>query len=1571
MGREGVRTYSSSSQKPQFGGAEKNDEPPNLVGMIVEKGFSTGKPLQSVGASTPPRPTVLPFPFARHRSHGPHWAPVGSQVGEEDDDVEDNDVTDFVPIAAFANPVQRKKKKGMNFSKWREFVPSDSIPVRQEKKSSLVTFESNERKGECALSDIGEKVKTDKSSKSPKALSLTHHGSLVKSNVLSNESGEITSMCSTTGVSDSFSDKKQDQLDPLYVRDDCITHPIASPIKVEESGQPNLPFMNDIDAENQSLLANMSPEEIAEAQTEIMEKMQPGLVEMLKKRGRNKLEKLKKAKPDVTTRELPCTKHDENHSHENVDAGPPRGSSPWKENITTPNGHGSSNVVDMKNTEKKSLEANGNGSHATAGSDGSSWKEWTNRVEAIRTLRFSLDGTLVETDSTEMPITGNNVQNVAERDFLRTEGDPGGAGYTIKEAVALIRSLIPGQRAFALQLLASVLDKALCNLQQNSFGCKANNVTHAEESVDWQAVWAFALGPEPGLTLSLRMALDDNHINVVLASLKVIQCILSCNVNESYFNITEKLPTYSVGVYMAPVFRSRPEIDHGFLRGGYWKYSTKLSNIHSLTDDNNEEENEGKATIQNDIVVAGQDICAGLVRMLLLQRLLYLLEMDPPPALEESLLSVLIGVARHSQECADAIMKCTRLVETVAKRVSKKDIEGIYPWMIKSVTLLKVLAQSDEKNCLYFVRHGVFQDVMWHLYKYGFFVDNWMKAGREQYKLKCTLLSEQLSFWKVCIQYGYCISYFSDFFPAMCLWLSPPSSDKLMGCDNFLYEYASVAREAYLTLEALASMLPYLHSEQDKIAGFSEHNAESWSWSHMAPMVESARKWLSLKDNPFLLLLFNQNSEATQSQISSSCCLLWVVSAVLHMLSCVIERLAPSSDESSTTGVRWLPQFVPETGLDIVKNRFLCFHESDCMDHKMLLMNCNSIVEILCKLRHYNDFETSLSSICCLHGVVQLVVSLDKSIQKARLGKGILIPQAHNLSREDKVLEKGIAMYYQSELRCVLMKFMTIIGLEWPDVQSIETFGRGGPAPGVGLGWGASVGGFWSNSTLLAEMDAGLVVGLLRIFPVTFEKGLPAIDDMKFSLHEVSSALSVCLISGPRGKVLVEQAFDFLLQPPVLKYLGFCIHHFLCLKGTKSFVWDYGEEDYLLCSKILNSHFRSRWLRVKKKASDKSYNGSTDSERDTGRRKFKKGEILDTIHEEVVLSEKTDEYPHSTSLMKEWAKQRLPLPVHWFLSAICTTGVDKVAHTHLGSSDDILTTAKAGLFFLLGLESVSSLLNSGLSPVSSVSLVWKLHALSMVLLVKTEVLEDEKERDIYETLQQLYAEHLDHSMRRSKETRKHEGVELLRFKADVHESYTTFLEVFVEQFSAVSYGDLIYGRQIATYLHQCVEASVRLAVWSALSNSHVLDLLPPLEKCFIDALGYLDPVEDNADILEAYVKAWISGALDRAFSRGSISFILVLHHLSSFIFHNKAEDRLSLRKKLARSLLRDYSSKEQHKGMFLKFIHYEPQISTEPEQMADSSPPIDEIERRFNFLTEACEGNSSLLIQVEKLKSNK
>lgn len=63
---------------------------------------------------------------------------------------------------------------------------------------------------------------------------------------------------------------------------------------------------------------------------------------------------------------------------------------------------------------------------------------------------------------------------------------------------------------------------------------------------------------------------------------------------------------------------------------------------------------------------------------------------DLTTALEECIISILVGIARHSPAGAIAIMKCQRLVETVIRRFTMKDNIQIHPSKIISVTLLKV-----------------------------------------------------------------------------------------------------------------------------------------------------------------------------------------------------------------------------------------------------------------------------------------------------------------------------------------------------------------------------------------------------------------------------------------------------------------------------------------------------------------------------------------------------------------------------------------------------------------------------------------------------------------------------------------------------------------------------------------------------------------------------------------------------------------------------------------------------------------------------------------------------------------
>ena len=83
---------------------------------------------------------------------------------------------------------------------------------------------------------------------------------------------------------------------------------------------------------------------------------------------------------------------------------------------------------------------------------------------------------------------------------------------------------------------------------------------------------------------------------------------------------------------------------------------------------------------------------------------------------------------------------------------------------------------------------------------------------------------------------------------------------------------------------------------------------------------------------------------------------------------------------------------------------------------------------------------------------------------------------------------------------------MNLVASEGYYAQSIEIFGRGGPAPGFGLGWGAFGGGFRFRTALLAQTDAELLIRLLEIFPFLSSEDIPSDEDMTFTIQRINSA---------------------------------------------------------------------------------------------------------------------------------------------------------------------------------------------------------------------------------------------------------------------------------------------------------------------------------------------------------------------------------------------------------------------------------------------------------------------------------
>ncbi|KAL8098401.1 hypothetical protein AgCh_031236 [Apium graveolens] len=1474
-------------------------------------------------------------------------------------------------MAAFAEPVRRKEKKSVDFSRWRELI-SDNAGTSSNKGSNKLFAEPkpkelngvnegnridedagrnriDEDAGRCvsfenAVQVEGGELENDSKEQDVEMESadFSEKGVVAELEDVSdmNIDDMSTDVCNEHYSSERLAYKNPNKaiIDDHYMMESLRNSGHGSNylgLRKEPKSLDNQ--IDDIDAENRARLQKMSADEIAEAQDDLKKRLNPKLLEKLRKRGQNKLKKQKSSTSDVM-----IDGQVENLQDENLTDKP---TFPLTE--TSYNG-----------TKTDSVKTLADSPLLVSDNSCGPWDTWSKRVESVRELRFSLEGNVINISGIK---SGYSARNVSERDLLRTEGDPAAAGYTIKEALALIRSVVPGQRVLALHLLASVLNRASSCILQNQVGATWK-ISNTDRLADWEAIWAFILGPEPELAFSLRMSLDDNHDSVVIACAKVIQSALCCDINESFFDISEKTVTCQKGVCTAPVFRSRPRIEDNFLKGGLWKYNTKPSDLLPFDDKTMDYEAEGGKTIQDDIVVAVQDLAAGLVRMGIISRIRYLLEVDPSFVLEECVISILIAIARHSPACADAIMNCERLVETVVKRFTVKDQMEINSFKIKAVKLMKVLAQY-EKNCLKFIKNGTFQKITWHLYRYTSSIDHWVKSGKENCKNSSDLLVEQLRFWKVCIRYGYSVSNLTDLLPSLCIWLDVSSLENVI-VNNILDEYTAIASEAYLVLEVLTRRLPNFYS-QVELEEVDTEDKETWCWSHVGPLVELALKWIAFKSDSHISKCFEwknatRNNSVMKNRTEMS--LLWVISSVMHMLSSLLGRVIPEDTFSLQGGhVPWLPEFVPKIGLGVIKQEFLSFTQVTNNYYGKDPSRCGSFLQYLCHLRHESEPEMMFASVVCLQGSVQVVLSIDKLIQLADMHTTSF--EGFSISREDKILAAGIYKSSSVEFEMMLITFMNLIASEWQCMHSIEMFGRGGPAPGVGIGWGASGGGFWSTTVLLAQMDATLLIHLLELSPVVCDKDPPNSEEMRSTMQKIDCALYMCLISGPNDRFLLDKLLGYLFQIPVLKCLDLCVREF------NQIGWQYEENDYQQFSDCLTSHFKNRWLSLKKKSGAESKNSHLDHKTP----KMKKCN-LDTIHEDCYTSNNNGQKHNTISMVVEWAHQRLPLPSHWFLSSLSTiidrsTELSRVS----GSLDckqnaSLLEVAKGGLFFLLGIETMSTFLSPNYeTSFQHVPLSWKLHSLSSSLYDGMGILEDQS-RDLYEILQDIYGQLLDKS--RLVHNGDLNSLELLRFHSDVHESYSTFIETLTEQFAAVSYGDMIYGRQVSMYLHRCVEAPVRLAAWNSLSNARVLELLPPIEKCIAKAQGYLEPAEDNVNILEAYVKSWTSGALDRSVGRGSVAFTLVVHHLASLIFGNPLGDRVTIRNKLVKSLLRDFSGKKQHQRMMMDLIRYKRPSNDQQHGEELIGPQMYEFGKRFDVLKQACKGSTSLLIEVDKLESS-
>ncbi|CAI5465744.1 unnamed protein product [Closterium sp. Yama58-4] len=433
----------------------------------------------------------------------------------------------------------------------------------------------------------------------------------------------------------------------------------------------------EIDEANRGVVSGMSAAQIAEAQAELMARLPPGALDMLRRRGREKEERRRGAGAGQGSRS------------EGVSGGAGSGGAgeekqQQQEEMQVDGGSGGDSGGASLHSSQQPLSQHPPASGPPLPRQHDRPATWEQRVERIRSVRFAMDGRPVPADVAReaesalgvpaeaamhfdqdspqgMAVRDLAVRHVAERDWLRTGAQPGRAGYTVREAVALSRSHVPAQAAAGLALLSAVLARAAHTHtrrdESHSDGCGDGMVGGSlssevaggggetgqwgleEEEEDWQAVWAYALSHESVWRGEAITATAPVHKPKAAASFLPKPLTASSSSPSS-------------------ALASAPSLLLAFARAHHWRRNVACSELllpahadgKDGEDEEDEEEEEGggtegmglggvgmegagegdKRTVGSDANVACRDVCAGLIRMGILPRLAYLLQPHSP-----------------------------------------------------------------------------------------------------------------------------------------------------------------------------------------------------------------------------------------------------------------------------------------------------------------------------------------------------------------------------------------------------------------------------------------------------------------------------------------------------------------------------------------------------------------------------------------------------------------------------------------------------------------------------------------------------------------------------------------------------------------------------------------------------------------------------------------------------------------------------------------------------------------------------------------------------------------------------
>lgn len=294
----------------------------------------------------------------------------------------------------------------------------------------------------------------------------------------------------------------------------------------------------------------------------------------------------------------------------------------------------------------------------------------------VARVRWGLDGEVVGVREAGEVESG---EQVLRRDVLRSDEGLTPTGYTASELLLLARSAVPAQRCAALGMLVALVARARPSaadvtergglrsrhvalpehvLQQERDRVRAGGQPQQQLLLDWSSVWDHLL---LGLRVvsHLRLALDDEHGAVVAAAADACAAVVGgggCLGDACVYEASDLMPL--VGWPAA-----RPAYLHRSHPAAVWEGEAGGSEEETRQRRQQEEEEEGRSPED----VACADPVAGLLRMCVLQRVRYVLEVLQLPAATQPLLALLCAMVRADRSAAVAVLETPRLAAVLSR----------------------------------------------------------------------------------------------------------------------------------------------------------------------------------------------------------------------------------------------------------------------------------------------------------------------------------------------------------------------------------------------------------------------------------------------------------------------------------------------------------------------------------------------------------------------------------------------------------------------------------------------------------------------------------------------------------------------------------------------------------------------------------------------------------------------------------------------------------------------------------------------------------------------------------------